>query len=154
MKDRIKRIAGISVAMSLLMVLAQWMVGPGVASAQCAGLNTNRTFDLVIGGTQMAWERADPGTCNNNNGYGGTFRSNVNGVRASVWMLQTNGIWVGYYGDFNTVVKSYGFTDNDSNARLHLCVDTIASWTCGVGTQTVTSVGGPSHGISIANWRF
>lgn len=108
------------------------VVTTSTASARCADVGKPYTTTLEYGGAVIVTEAPDSGTCKNNNVYNGTFRSNVAGWRASVW-IQNNGAWTAYAGGYNTNPHGYNFSDNNSHVYMMLCADNGGAVRCGYG---------------------
>lgn len=67
-----------------LMFVAQATTGAGRAEASCPAYNTPFTGTLVLSGTTYASETSDPNTCNDDNIYQGSFRSQVYGWKVTL----------------------------------------------------------------------
>ena len=144
-----RRLKSLGAKISVLVLFASFvtLLSAAPAEARCAGSGNPATSNLVINGAAWATETPVSGTCNNNGTYQGTFRSNVAGWRASVY-IQNNGNWVVWYGGYNTTVYSYEYSDGNSNSLIHLCIDNGSTWYCGWGNQVTAYYSHTYYGVN------
>lgn len=125
----------------------------GTAQARCVGGTVITT--TLNNGEPVAYERPIRGTCDGNGFYAFQFRSDAVGWRASVWRQDNNGNWHGYFGGYDLDWHSDNYTDSNSWANMHLCLNHISNgnWWCGVGDNVVFT-NGVNHTFVLPNTGF
>lgn len=119
---------------SVAVMLVQFVCFDSTAEARCNGAGGRTTSTLVVDSTVYVTEVPVEGTCNGNDYYQASFRSNHSGWRASVW-IYNDGTWKGYYGGFGTNWHSYEYRDDNSHSYIHLCLDDGSRVFCGWGNS-------------------
>jgi hypothetical protein len=145
MNPRLKRFCSMAIGVATVvpaMLLAQSMTGAGVANAACDGVGNEALLQLFSGSQLLINERADAGTCNDNNLYGGSFRNETGNPqwRAVVW-IQNNGVWTPHAGGYDTAAHTYSFTDNNSHSDVQLCLDNFDVGSTLICSDIFTSTG-------------
>jgi hypothetical protein len=145
MNQRLKRLCSMAAGIAAIipaMFLVQAVTGPGVANAACAGVGNEAVLSLFSGSQLLINERANPGTCNNNDLYGGSFRNETGNSqwRAVVW-VQNGGVWTAHAGGYDTAAHSYSFTDNNSHSDIQLCLDNFDVGSTLICSPIFTSTG-------------
>lgn len=145
----------IATAAVLASVAVVQAVSAEAAHARCDGEDVHITSTVNSNGIPVAEETPIRPTCDGNGFYAFQFRSFAPGWRASVWRQDNSGGWHGYFGGYDLNLHSDHYTDSNSWANMHLCLDHISgsNWYCGVRDQTVQGTG-PRHDYVLPNRGF